>query len=264
MTSAVLAAILACEWAAYALLRRKWHPAALLRLAEAADSFAQTADLAAFIAVHVMAAGVGLFFAFMVSTWFKRVLVFVAFTWMTVRPLRFISLLAVVRYAGISPAYILQTVPTPSQTRNSSKHPSLAVGQYRLDTSIEGVTGLTEFSAAEYAIVEREFKGEKDYNAPPVMFLGREWKLQVGTVHGKTYKIAPYLLLGDKAEANAAAMDTLRYCTEKLGKPSEQETGLFIWDTSDGNVILQTGETAEGFSVSLFLTSGSVRRFERK
>jgi len=109
----------------------------------------------------------------------------------------------------------------------------------------------------------RRFVGDRNYNAPAVMFLGRQWKLQLGTVHGKIYKIAPYILVKEKKEANVVAMDTLRFCTEKLGKPSEQKTGLFVWDTTDGNVVLQTAETAEGPAVNLFLTSKSVRKFKR-
>jgi hypothetical protein len=35
-------------------------------------------------------------------------------------------------------------------------------------------------------------------------------------------------------------METLRYCTEMLGSTISQRTGLFTWDTMDGNVILQT------------------------
>ncbi len=59
------------------------------------------------------------------------------------------------------------------------------------------------------------------------------------------------------------AMKALRFCTEQLGKPAKQQTGLFIWDTTDGNVILQTAETSEGLAVNLFLTSRSVQKFER-
>ena len=96
------------------------------------------------------------------------------------------------------------------------------------------------------------------------MFLGRSWQLQLGTVHGKIYKIAPYLLLKDKQDANAAAMESLRYCTAELGKPAEERSGFFVWDASEGNVILQTAESADGFSVSLFLTSRSVKNFKKK
>jgi hypothetical protein len=106
------------------------------------------------------------------------------------------------------------------------------------------------------------FEGETDYDMPPVIFLGRSWQLQLGTVHGKIYKIAPFLLLKDKQDADAAAMESLRYCTDELGKPPEQRSGFFVWHASDGNVVLQTAELADGFYVGLFLTSISVKSFK--
>lgn len=110
--------VLACELAAYAILTRRWHRAALVKLAEAASNFASTADLVAFILVHLIAGGAGLFFAWQTSSWFARSVVFVVFFWATARPLRFISLLVVVRYAGIPPPYVLESVPTPQTTRD--------------------------------------------------------------------------------------------------------------------------------------------------
>lgn len=139
-----------------------------------------------------------------------------------------------------------------------------AIGKYKLDAPIEGLTGLVEFSPAEYAAMGRQFEGEKSYNAPPVTFLGRSWQLMLGSVNGRIYKIAVYLTPKTKQEANPAAMETLRYCTEKLGRPASQETGLFTWDTSDGNVVLQTAVTAEGLAINLFLTSRAVRSFRGK
>lgn len=84
----------------------------------------------------------------------------------------------------------------------------------------------------------------------------------LGTVNGKIYKLAPYLELKSKQAANPIAMATLRNCTEQLGKPSSQERGLFTWDTNDGNVVLQTAETAEGLVINLFITSRTVRSFK--
>jgi hypothetical protein len=48
----------------------------------------------------------------------------------------------------------------------------------------------------------------------------------------------------------------------QLGKPAKKETGFFVWDTIDGNIIFQTGETVEGALVALSLTSNSVKKFE--
>ena len=141
---------------------------------------------------------------------------------------------------------------------------SFPVGVYRLDGSIEGLPDLIEFSPDEYETMGRYFESEKNYNAPLVNFLGRTWHLKIGTAHGKIHKIAPYLVLTNKDEANSVALETLQFCNERLGKPADQRTGLFVWDTSDGNVILQTGETAEGNVIGVFLTSRSVQNLERR
>jgi hypothetical protein len=82
-------------------------------------------------------------------------------------------------------------------------------------------------------------------------------------VNGQICKIAPHIETISKMEANEISMSALEFCTMHLGKPSERKTGLFIWDTVDGNVILQGAETIEGLAINLFLTSRSVRKFER-
>jgi hypothetical protein len=103
---------LACESVAYAILTRRWHRAALLELADMADKFARGADFVAF-----------------------------AFFWATARPLRFISLLVVVRYAGILPAHILENVPIPQARRDSipelRAEALLLMGELQLDDEIK-------------------------------------------------------------------------------------------------------------------------------
>ena len=151
---------------------------------------------------------------------------------------------------------------TSSRDRGT-RSASFPIGPYRLNASIDGIAGLREFSSVEYAVMGRQFDGERNYNVPPVEFLGRRWNLTLGTVNRKVYKIAPFLEARGKDEANPIAMATLRYCTETLGEPDSQKTGLFVWDTSDGNTILQTAETAEGLAINLFVTSREVRNFKR-
>ena len=109
----------------------------------------------------------------------------------------------------------------------------------------------------------REFEGEKNYYGPPVEFQGRQWDLMLGTVNGRIYKVAPFLEARSKQEANPIARETLQYCTKMLGNPDSKEGGLFIWDTTDGNVILQTTEIAESLTINLFITSRAVRSFKR-
>jgi hypothetical protein len=136
-----------------------------------------------------------------------------------------------------------------------------SVGKYHLDMSVDSLPGLTEFTEKEYEVMGRTFQGEANYNAPPVEFLGRPWKLMLGTVNRHVYKIAPYLELQDKTEANRMALATLGYCTAQLGKPVNERAGIFTWKTSDGNVILQTGAAADGFAVNLFVTTKNVSTF---
>jgi hypothetical protein len=153
-------------------------------------------------------------------------------------------------------------MPWPFRPKRPT-HTSFAVGPYRLDAPIGDLTGLVEFSAEEYAAMGRQFKGERSYNTSSVQFAGRPWHVMLQAVNGRISKIAPYIELVSKEEANRIAMPLLKYCMEQLGKPAEQKTGLFIWDTTDGNVILQTAENMAGLTISLFLTSRSVQNFER-
>jgi hypothetical protein len=110
--------------------------------------------------------------------------------------------------------------------------------------------------------MRRQFEGEKNYYGPAVDFLERRWNLMLGTVNGNIYKVAPFLEARSKQEANPIAMETLRYCTEMLGEPTSQRTGLFTWYATDGNVILQTTETAEGWAINLFITLDEVLSFD--
>ncbi len=141
--------------------------------------------------------------------------------------------------------------------------PSFPVGGYSLNMTLRGGPPLRELSPAEYEVMGRQFVGETIYHAPEVELAGKRWNLTLGAVRGRLYKIAPFLELRNNNEANEAALGALAFCNKQLGKPAEQRTGLFAWDTTDGNVILQTAEAKDGFAVNLFLTATSVREFQR-
>ncbi len=158
---------------------------------------------------------------------------------------------------------IWKSQPAKDLDAKGPVHASFPIGSCHLDAPVDSVAGLREFSSNEYAIMGRQFQGEINYNAPPVEFLGKQWSLMVGAVNGTIYKIALFLEAQSKAEANPVAMATLQYCTKMLGKPASQNTGLFVWDTSDGNTILQTAETPYGLAINLFLTSRSVQDLRR-
>jgi hypothetical protein len=145
------------------------------------------------------------------------------------------------------------------------------IGRCKLDAAADVLTGLTEFSQAQYALMGRVFEGEQNYNGPPVEFLVCSWKLMLGTVYGRIYKIAIYLEELTREEASRIAMDTFHYCYEKLGEPSEQKigqgfpwgTGFFVWNAMDGNAILQTVEVDASFAINFAITSSSTKDFKR-
>jgi hypothetical protein len=136
------------------------------------------------------------------------------------------------------------------QKTSKSRAITFPVGAYRLDAAITPITGmgLVEFSPKEYLEMGRQFVGEKNYKAPQTNFLGRLWDVKLQIVNGRICKIVPYIVVHDRDDANKIAMQIFQFCTEQLGKPAEQKTGQFIWDTTDGNVILLTSENNEGMS----------------
>lgn len=141
---------------------------------------------------------------------------------------------------------------------------SLPIGKYALDMPIAGIIGLTEFSPAEYTIVGRTFEGERNYNAPGVDFVKRRWKVALGTVGGKVYKVVFYFESESKQTAIDASTDVMEYCQQRLGKPTEQREALFIWDTADGNVMLNLAGALHIYQINLIETSSSARTFTLK
>jgi hypothetical protein len=151
--------------------------------------------------------------------------------------------------------------PTPpSLPANRTIFP---LGVYKLDETVDGLAGLKEFSTIEYDAMGRQFVGEVNYNAPPLMFIGRPWSLKLQTLGGRIRKIAPYVVLASEQEASQIAAKVLGYCRERLGLPAEHRTGLVSWNVSDGNVVLSTGNTDQGWCVSLFLTSSRITDYQR-
>jgi hypothetical protein len=138
---------------------------------------------------------------------------------------------------------------------------SLSIGGYRFDMPVEGVPGLTEFSQAEYAIYGRRFTGEKNYNAPCIDFLERRWNVALGTVGGKVYKIALFFESESKNTVIEVPTAVVQYCQQRLGRASEQQETIYIWDATDGNVVLQPGKYGSTYQINLFETSRSIRTF---
>jgi hypothetical protein len=138
---------------------------------------------------------------------------------------------------------------------------SLLIGKYSLDMSSDGLTGLTEFSETEYSIFGRNFVGEKNFHAPGVQLLNRYWKVDLGTVNGKIYKIVFYFESENKSTVIDVSTELMQYCQQRLGKPTEQQQAIFTWVTADGNVIMQLDKVGTAYMITLFETSRAVRSF---
>src|SRR5690242_10897567 len=138
---------------------------------------------------------------------------------------------------------------------------SLPIGQYRLNMPVEDLHGLTEFSDPEYVIYGRTFEGEKNYNAPAIEFVTQHWKVALGAVWGKIYKVGYFFESERRDTARIVSADVMRFCQERLGVPSEDRETMFAWDAPDGNVVLQFGKVGTTYLVNLFETSRSVRTF---
>ena len=150
--------------------------------------------------------------------------------------------------------------PGPARQEEAVVAPSpFSVGPYQLEAPVAGLKGLVEWSGDEYKSMGRQFHGEKNFHAPPVMFMGRQWKLIVGTVDGKIYKLAPHTQFTDKLAALQTLEATLRFYRENVGEPAKPQPGLYIWDVPEANVIVQTAEASDGFGIGLFVTAGSAR-----
>jgi hypothetical protein len=131
---------------------------------------------------------------------------------------------------------------------------------YMLDAPVSGLDGLVEFTAKEYQTMGgRMFEGERSYNARQIDFCGQRWEVQLQTVEGQISKIALHAEFRTGHEGKSFAMRMLDYCTERLGQPSTPyHPAQFVWDSTDGNVILLADETV----IDLFLTSRSVRNLK--
>jgi hypothetical protein len=142
------------------------------------------------------------------------------------------------------------------------RKPAFPIADYALNMTLRCAPFIRELSRVEYqALGAIHFVGGKIYHAPDVQFVGRWWTVTLGACNGKLYKIALCLVVDDKAEAIDAVLAALAFCSEQLGRPAEQQTGSWIWDTADGNVVLQTVAGLDKFAVNLVLTGSSVRDF---
>jgi len=135
------------------------------------------------------------------------------------------------------------------------------IEDYRLDMSMREIPGLRELTEDEYQVFRRDSLEEVIYHVPPTEFVGRTWKMMVGAMEGKLYQIGGSVELDSEKETADLAQDVYRHCEWSLGTPTQQQRGLFIWDTSEGTVVFQFACVAGSYVANLYVASEAKERF---
>jgi len=140
------------------------------------------------------------------------------------------------------------------------------IGEYHLGQGIKTVRGLVEFTPEEYAAVWSSqggvgLPGEQIFNAPKVTFNRHLWYLVVGTLNGRIYKLVLQYVSSDRAEARSIFEETLKSVKSRMGAPIEQTKApkRYLWDSTDGNVVLAEREAMGAWCINLLLTSHAVK-----
>ncbi len=155
--------------------------------------------------------------------------------------------------------------PVAPSSQKQQRAVSPMVGPYALGAKIDALNGLVVFTPAEYEALQRdmEFKNEHIYHAPDATFTGLSWSIILGAVDGRVYKISALAEAANVRESDAILGKALQFLKSHLGNPAVSELNLYLWDTEDGNVILNAAPALGYHAVTLTVTSGAVRGFTR-
>ena len=135
---------------------------------------------------------------------------------------------------------------------------SFALGNYRLDMPQTSLGDLTELTEEEYEHFPRQVRGEAIYHAASVSFLGRRWDMMIGMVDGTLYKLGASVEMDNQRQAVELIQAAFNACEAQLGTPTEEKQGLFVWDNTDGNVILQTASIMSTVAINIYVTSSNM------
>jgi hypothetical protein len=136
---------------------------------------------------------------------------------------------------------------------------SFELGGYSLEMHPSSLGNLTELTEGEYLHFPRQLRGEAIYHAPPTEFLGYRWDMMIGMVDGEIYKLGASVEVDDQEQAVELIQSVFKACEVQLGTPTQEEQGLFVWDTNDGNVILQTASVTGTVAINIYATSKDIR-----
>jgi len=145
------------------------------------------------------------------------------------------------------------------------RFPAPSIGPYHLNMNTAEISKLVELSPAELKGFERgmEFKGERLYHVPPGRFAGSSWDVILGAVDNRVYKISALLVLDYREQQHHVWQNLKTLLDSQFGLPETPVPNVIIWDTLDGNVVMNLGDTDGKYAVVLTTTSSAVRNFVR-
>jgi hypothetical protein len=137
------------------------------------------------------------------------------------------------------------------------------IGPYRLDMNMGDVSRRVELTPAEKGALSTaiEFRGERIYHAPPADFAGTSWEIILGAVDNRVYKVSALLILKNREQRDRMWRNLDDLLRTPLGTPATAAANIIIWDTEDGNVVMNRADAP--YAVVLTLTSRAVSGFVR-
>jgi len=141
------------------------------------------------------------------------------------------------------------------------------IGNYFLTQEIDSTQGLIEFSEEEYFMAEnlemkRILEDEKMFNGSSVEFASIPWEsTTIGSTKGMIYKICLQLNNTSKKNAKKVLNTVVDFINKEIGRYNEHPflSDKYIWDTTEGNIILYRMSRFNIHSVNIFFTSNIIR-----
>jgi len=141
------------------------------------------------------------------------------------------------------------------------------IGNYFLTQEIDSAQELIEFSEEEYFMAEnlemkRILEDEQMFNGSSVEFASIPWEsTTIGSTKGRIYKICLQLNSTSKKNAKKDLNTVVDFINKEIGKYNEHPflSDKYIWDTTEGNIILYRMSRFNIHSVNIFFTSNIIR-----
>ena len=156
----------------------------------------------------------------------------------------------------------------------------MQIGDYSLGQYIGKESHLIEISQLANKAFPKMFQGEKILRAPDVTFLGYSWKMVLGVINHRIYKLSVQFISDNARMADMTYSEAIKFCSKQYGTPSsgkdlpsslrtlyersgwtESEADrVMVWDTSFGNIIVDRRSVFDDHYVNFQAASGSLAK----